>query len=75
MPEIRTLADGYEVIHHEDGKQLLRPGQSRLRQRLLDAHDGHKVSHAAKQIRKKNLVEWRRDRMRRRGVPPEKRCL
>ena len=80
-PVTRTLPDGYLVTHyppddkHPEGKMVLQPGQSRLRARLLEAHPGHRISHAAKQIRKQKLVDWRRERMRRRGVPAEKRCL
>lgn len=78
-PVTRTLPDGYLVTHHPPdekhpgGKMVLQPGQSRLRARLLDAHPGHMMSQAAKAVRKQNLVDWRRERLRRGGVPPEKR--
>jgi hypothetical protein len=54
---------------------VLQPGQSRLRERLLAAHDDHHEAHTANHARKQDLVDQRRMRMKARGVPAEKRCV
>jgi hypothetical protein len=77
----KTLDDGYRVTHHPPtqehpgGKMVLQPGQSRLRERLLAAHDDHHEAHTANHARKQDLVDRRRMRMKARGVPAEKRCV
>lgn len=78
-PSVRTLSDGYKVQHlppsdeHPEGKMILLPGQSRLRQRLLDGHVEHHQAHQELRQRHEDRINQRREKMARNGVPPEKR--
>lgn len=72
---IRTLSDGYKVTHHPDGKTVLCPGQSRLRQRLMDAHsDCHCHRQDQLDCQREQLDRKRASHAANPAVPASKRC-
>lgn len=80
-PSIRTLPDGYKIIHHPpseahpQGKMVLCPGQSRVRERLLAAHPAHREAHQKIKDRHYSLVERKRLSLAAHpAVPASKRC-
>lgn len=80
-PSVRTLPDGYRVTHHPpdeahpDGKMVLLRGQSRLRQRMREAHPEHRKAHKQLADRHTELVERKRASLAAHpAVPPSKRC-
>ena len=79
---IRTLPDGYyKVTHHPpddahpQGKQVLLPGQSRLKERLLAAREDNKAKLAELHEAHYRKVAVRRASLAAHpAVPAEKRC-
>jgi hypothetical protein len=73
--DIRTLPDGNRVHHRPDGKVFLLPGQSRLRQRLREAHPAHREARAQLVDRHHELVARKRASLAAHpAVPASKRC-
>lgn len=78
----RTLADGYRVTHHPPddkhpkGKQVLCPGQGRLRERLLAVHDDHRETCRQLRERHHELIARKRASLAANpAVPHSKRCV
>lgn len=76
----RTLPDGYRVFHHPpddrhpEGKQVLCPGQSRAREKLLAIEEDNKAASAAKRHHHQRKVHRKRASMAAHpAVPPSKR--
>ncbi len=75
------LPDGYRVTHHPpsdefpEGKKVLLPGQSRIRERLEARLEENKAAHEALHEQRRNALKAKQDAEKSKGVPADKRFV